>query len=254
MGFIWPKIFKDVSALRYLWVFPLAAGLSWLTTLTILLIRWLSLGQPRYPGQVNPDVPFISDIAAFTFKPVFVVGCAVTAVAFAGTVFAVHHVRYSPSFYGLTNDAQWRQTTSVIALVAGLAAAFCLFFLSVFDTVDAHVRHLYLLMGTFGGLGISAVTTTAVWWDQTFGPARWANLRRWCVVNTALVLCQVAVCISFVALMYNGRYKPAGFLEWTLTYLGSFWLLSFVGYTKFREGEDPKPPSDAERQPLLSSQ
>jgi hypothetical protein len=136
---------------------------------------------------VNPDVPFISDIAAFTFKPVFVTGCTITGVAFAGTVFAVHHVRYSPKFYGLTDDAQWRQATSFAALLAGLAAAFSLFFLSVFDTVDAHVRHRYLLMGTFGGLGLSAVLTTAVWWDQIWGPPRWAGLRRWYTAAQAFV-------------------------------------------------------------------
>lgn len=148
-------------------------------TLSILLVRWFAIGQPRYPGQVNPDVPFISDIAAFTFKPVFVTGSAITGLAFVGTVFAVHHVRYSPKFYGLTNDAQWRQATSFVALFTGLAAAFSLVLLSVFDTVDAHVRHRYLLMATFGGLGLSAVLTSAVWWDQTWGPARWAGLRRW---------------------------------------------------------------------------
>ncbi|KAH6657630.1 Frag1/DRAM/Sfk1 [Truncatella angustata] len=246
----WPRLFRDIGATRYLWVFPLIAGSAWFVTLSILLIRWLSLGQPRYPGQVNPDVPFISDIAAFTFKPVFVTGSTVTGIAFVGTVFAVHHVRYSPRFYGLTNDAQWRQGTSFAALFMGLAAAFSLFFLSVFDTVDAHVRHRYLLMGTFGGLGLSASLTTLVWWDQIWAPPRWAGLRKWLLFNTLLMVSQTGVGISFVVFMYSGLYKTAGFLEWTLTYLGCFWLLSFIGYTKFKD-EDPKTPSEAERRPLL---
>ncbi|KAK7920896.1 hypothetical protein PG985_008918 [Apiospora marii] len=176
---LWPRALKHVSPTGYLWLFPLVAGLSWFTTISILLVRWLALGQPRYPGQVNPDVPFISDIAAFTFKPVFVVGCTVSGLSFAGTMFAVHHVRYARAFYGLVDDVAWRQNTSVFAMGAGLAAAVLLFFLSVFDTVDAHVRHQYLLMGTFGGLGLSAVLTAAVWWDQTWGPAKFAGLRRW---------------------------------------------------------------------------
>ena len=45
--------------------FPIIASVTWFSTLTILLIRWLAVGRPRYPGQVNPDIPFISDIAAF---------------------------------------------------------------------------------------------------------------------------------------------------------------------------------------------
>jgi hypothetical protein len=179
MALIWPRIFKDASGFRYLWLFPLVAGLTWFLTLTTLLIRWISIGQPRYPGQINPDIPFISDIAAFTFKPVFIVGCTITGLSFAGTVFAVHHVRYSPQFYALADDVQWRQSSSFVALIAGVAASVNLFFLSVFDTMDDHVPHLYLLFGTFGGLGLSAITTTAVWWDQTWGPPRWAGLRRW---------------------------------------------------------------------------
>ncbi|KAK7948473.1 uncharacterized protein PG986_009359 [Apiospora aurea] len=249
---LWPRALKHVSLTPYLWLFPLVAGISWFTTISILLARWLALGQPRYPGQVNPDVPFISDIAAFTFKPVFVAGCTVTGLGFAGTVFAVHHVRYARAFYGLVDDVAWRQNTSVLALVAGLAAAVLLFFLSIFDTVDAHVRHQYLLMGTFGGLGLSAVLTAAVWWDQTWGPAKFAGLRTWCLLNTGLMACQVVIGLSFVVLMDSGRYRPAGFLEWTLTYLGSFWLLSFVGYTRFRKDIDPQTPGDMERRPLLA--
>jgi hypothetical protein len=43
---------------------------------------------------------------------------------------------------------------------------------------------------------------------------------------------QAGVGIPFVSLMYTGHFKPAGVLEWIITYLGSLWLLSFIGYTK----------------------
>jgi len=179
---IWHNAFGDFFSYRRLWLFPLLAGTFWFTTITILLIRWLSLGRPRYPGQVNPDIPFISDIAAQTFQPVFIVGSAATGISFFGTVFAVHHVRYSPRFYGLTNDARWRQGVSLLALISGLAAAVSLIFLSIFDTYSAHVRHRYLLMGTFGGLFFSALLTTIVWWDQTRGPVVFVGLRKWYVL------------------------------------------------------------------------
>lgn len=179
MARIWYRTFQDFFSVRRLWLFPLSAGLFWFLTLTILLLRWLTIGRPRYPGQANPDVPFISDIAAHSFKPVFVVGSALTGVCFFGAVFAVHHVRYSPEFYRLTDDAPWRQAVSLVALVSGFAAAVSLCLLSVFDTADAHVRHRYLLMGTFGGLAVSAVTTTVVWWDQISGPVVFPGLRKW---------------------------------------------------------------------------
>jgi hypothetical protein len=214
------------------------------------MIRWLSLGRPRYPGQVNPDVPMVSDIAAHTFQPVFIAGSAATGVCFLGTVFAVHHVRYSPKFYGLTDDARWRQAVSLVALVTGLAAAVSLVCLGIFDTYEAHLRHRYLLMGAFGGLLVSAIMTTVVWWDQAWGPVVFVGLRKWygsfkrmkninrlltfprCIFNVSLVFLQFAVGLSFVTLMYSGHYHASGILEWCLTYLGSIWLLSFIGYIR----------------------
>lgn len=188
---LWPRIFhRDLRYSHKLYLFPLCAGLAWFTTLSILLIRWFAIGQPRYPGQVNPDIPFISDIGAFTFQPVFIAGCALTGVTFAGTVFSVHHVRYSDKFYGLTDDAAWRQTTSFVALFTGLVAATCLTLLSVFDTFENNEEHRYLLMGTFGALALSAVLTTAVWWDQIWGPAEFLGLRKWYVFSSSLPRCK----------------------------------------------------------------
>ncbi|CAN8096230.1 unnamed protein product [Discula destructiva] len=182
MAGLWPRIFHiEVKHSKKLWLFPLTAGLAWFTTLSILLVRWLAIGQPRYPGQVNPELPFISDIGAFVFQHVFITGCAVTGVTFAGTVFAVHHVRYSEKFYGLTDDAGWRQITSFFALFEGLVSAACLVLLSVFDTFQNNKEHRYLLMGTFWGLGTSGILTTMVWWDQIWGPAQFGGLRKWSV-------------------------------------------------------------------------
>lgn len=171
-------VFYRHASKRLHW-FPVVASVSWFGTLTLLLGRWLWLGRPRYPGQANPTIPFISDIAAFQFKPVFIVGCTLTAVCFVGTVYAVHHVRYAPGFYGLVDDAPWRKTMSGIAMVFGLVAGTCLLLLSVFDTFEEHEKHLWLLAGTFGGLAVSSLATEAVWWDETWKAARFPGLRKW---------------------------------------------------------------------------
>lgn len=139
--------------LRYLWLLPLVAGASWFLTLSILLIHWLAVGRPTYPGQSNPYVAFVSDIAAFEFKPVFIAGCTTTAITFALTVWAVHCSRYSAHSYGLTDDAKWKKTTSMLALFCGLWASVSFLLLAIFDTYRAHERHQYLLFSCFGGLG-----------------------------------------------------------------------------------------------------
>jgi hypothetical protein len=122
---------------------------------------------------------FISDIAAFEFKPVFITGCTVTAVAFVGTVFAVHHARYSARFYGLTDDSAWRKGTSILGLLGGLWSSMSLLLLTIFDTYRAHDRHEILMLSCFGGLTLAALTTAIVWFDQTWKQSEWEGLRKW---------------------------------------------------------------------------
>ncbi|KFH40811.1 hypothetical protein ACRE_084940 [Hapsidospora chrysogenum ATCC 11550] len=238
--------------------FPIIASISWFSTITILLARWFALGRPRYPGQVNPDIPFVSDIAAFQFKPVFIIGCTLTAVGFVGTVYSVHHVRYSHSFYGLADDAAWRKTLSGIAMFSGLVAGTCLLLLSIFDTFEAHEKHRWLLVGTFGGLAISSFTTEIVWWDETYKAARFPGLRKWCIANNILVACISGVSVAFLVFLFKDYPGRAGYLEWTITYLGSLWLGTFAGYIRFREeggvataGAEADQQIDPEQQPLL---
>ncbi|BCR83885.1 uncharacterized protein ACHE_11287A [Aspergillus chevalieri] len=78
-------------------LFPCLAGLVWLATLSGLLLSWITHGMPRYPGQMYP-IAFISDIASFELKPLFLVGSTITAVCFVITVAAVHVMRYEPGF------------------------------------------------------------------------------------------------------------------------------------------------------------
>lgn len=48
--------------------------------------------------EIKHEVRFISDIASFELKPLFLVGAAITATGFVVTVAAVHVVRYEPGF------------------------------------------------------------------------------------------------------------------------------------------------------------
>ncbi|EXJ77367.1 hypothetical protein A1O3_09593 [Capronia epimyces CBS 606.96] len=122
---------------------------------------------------------YISNIAAFELKPVFITGCTITAVAFALTVVAVHYARYSSHLYGLVYDAQWKKRTSVLAVIAGLWASLSLLLLTVFDTYRAHDRHVILMLSCLAGLGLSSIATSAVWFDQAWRPPAREGLRKW---------------------------------------------------------------------------
>ncbi|PLN84646.1 hypothetical protein BDW42DRAFT_162402 [Aspergillus taichungensis] len=90
-------IILDIPPTR-LPLFPALAGSVWFLTLASLLLTWIARGMPQYPGQSNPHVAFISDIASFELKPLFLIGTSMTAVGFLMTVAAVHVVYYEPGF------------------------------------------------------------------------------------------------------------------------------------------------------------
>ena len=168
-----------VNFVRHGWVLPLTSGGAWGITLSILLIHWLAHGRPIYPGQGNPYVAFISDIAAFKYKPVFVTGCTLTALTYFGTIWSVNHIRYAPSGYALTQDARWRKVMSSVAVLVSLEAALSLILLTIYDTARAHERHSILLLCTFGGLGLSGILTTITWSDQLRLNVDYPKLRKW---------------------------------------------------------------------------
>jgi len=168
-----------VNLFRYGWLLPLIAGGAWGLTLSILLGHWLADGRPVYPGQSNPYVAFISDIAAFALKPVFITGSCLTALTYFGTIWSANHIRYAQNGYALTEDARWRKIVSSVAVIVSFEASISLMLLAGFDTLRAHERHRILLLCTFGGLGLSAVLTGITWSDQLKLNVEFPNLRRW---------------------------------------------------------------------------
>ncbi|KAK8183510.1 Frag1/DRAM/Sfk1 [Phyllosticta capitalensis] len=232
--------------LHRLWLLPLVSGVVWFVTLLSLLLRWVARGTPRYPGQSNPYVAFISDIAAFDMKPLFLIGACITAVAFIGTVCAVHFARYDDRMYGI-NDFWYKKWSSVLAMVSGVVAGLGLILLAIMDTFRFHEEHHVLLLVCFSGLAMSSLSTTLVYFDQTKKPSPFRLLRLYCSASAAIVAIEVILGVAFTALMYMSYWRTAGVLEWTMAFIGCFYMLAFVGFVAVPpEGIDAR-----ERDPLL---
>ncbi|KAG9245454.1 Frag1/DRAM/Sfk1 [Calycina marina] len=232
--------------LHHLWLFPLVAGTAWLVALLTLLIAWFAKGMPQYPGQSNPYVPyellpesyqnsrlimirFVSDIGAFELKPVFLICAIMTGLGFIGTTCSVHYARYSSRMYGL-KGSRIAKAVSCLAIIASIVAGVNLIMLSIMDTYRFQEAHRNFLGASFLGLGCSAACTTWVYLDQTRKRSPYRRLREYCVVNTAIQVCELGLGAAFMVLLNKEWYRIAGFLEWTVTILGSFWLLNFIGY------------------------
>lgn len=119
---------------------------------------------------------FISDIAAFQLKPLFLVGGSTTALCFIATLVAVHFARYDRRMYGI-DDRPWKKGASLVAMGAGVVAGLGLILLAVMDTFRFHEEHAVLLLVCFVGLALSMVLTTVVYWDQAWRPSPFRRLR-----------------------------------------------------------------------------
>ncbi|KAL2845439.1 Frag1/DRAM/Sfk1 family-domain-containing protein [Aspergillus pseudoustus] len=184
-----------------LYHFPLLAGTVWFLTLTSLLLTWVARGMRPYPGQSNPHIPFISDIASFELKPLFLVGASITAMGFLFTVAAVHVMRYEPGFALIrvhkdssnpqphphlhpnnpssnpeiedeettSEDEATLKTLKLISLfsifAAGLAST-ALTLLAVMDTFRYTFAHHIFLRLCFAGLALQSAGTAIVYADE----------------------------------------------------------------------------------------
>ncbi|KAE8416901.1 Frag1/DRAM/Sfk1 family-domain-containing protein [Aspergillus pseudocaelatus] len=191
-----------------LFLFPALAGSVWFLTLASLLLIWLAHGMPQYPGQSNQHVAFISDIASFELKPLFLVGASITAVGFVTTVAAVHVVRYEPGFAlvrcpptdnrndngdhditghsssynshcdhhdSYSEDEEDHETTrslkliSLLAIFAAGVASIALILLAVMDTFRYKSAHHLFLQVCFAGLAIQSACTAIVYSNEVLG-------------------------------------------------------------------------------------
>ncbi|KAF2108316.1 Frag1/DRAM/Sfk1 [Lophiotrema nucula] len=232
--------------LNRLWVFPALAGTAWFITLAGLLLTWIARGTPRYPGQQNPYVAFISDIAAFQLKPFFLTGSVITAFAFIGTLISVHFARYDHRMYGI-DDVKWKKTLSAVAMIAGVIAGLGLLLLAIMDTYRFHEEHAVLLLVCFVGLASSMVLTSVVYFDQVWRASPFRRLRLYCTVSLVTVALDVCLGATFYGVMQTEYWRVSGILEWIMAFTGSVYLWAFIGFVSVpEEGVD-----EAERRALL---
>lgn len=78
--------------------------------------------------------------------------------------------------YGI-DDLRHKKYISILAMISGVVAGLGLILLAVMDTFRFHQEHHILLLVCFSGLGISALSTTIVYYDQTVKPSKFRQLR-----------------------------------------------------------------------------
>ncbi|EJD07165.1 uncharacterized protein FOMMEDRAFT_144900 [Fomitiporia mediterranea MF3/22] len=209
----------------YVWI-PLAAAVMWFGTILALLVTWLASGRPHYVSMDSDQtIAYISDVAADILKPLFIVGCSITAVGFFLSLAVERWARHEGRL--LPNMRRREKVMSSLAIVWSFVGGAGLILLSIFDT-KRHMRlHRVFLLIFVAGTAFSAIFTIIEfrWLDKTFG-YRFRKLRIAYLFKAAYATVLIILAIAFGALL-DSKPNPGAVVEWTISFLFTLYLLSF---------------------------
>jgi len=141
----------------YVWI-PILTAFVWEGTLLAMLITWLAQGRPRYV-TMEGNIAYISDIGADILKPLFIVGCSITAVGFFLTLVVERWLRHKGR---LPPNMRKREIVfSVLAILSSVLAGASLILLSVFDTKRYTTVHRLFLLFFMIGVWLTAIFAVA---------------------------------------------------------------------------------------------
>lgn len=137
---------------------PVLASLVWFSTVLALLLYWLfgPERRPHYPSmEPGQYVAYISDVGASTLKPLFVVGCCVSAVLLDASFLADRWLRHKGRL--VPNSTTGEKILSYLTIVFAVVGTVGLCLLSGFDTVRYPTHHDLFLLLFMAGYVLSAI-------------------------------------------------------------------------------------------------
>jgi len=201
-----------------------------------LLVTWLAQHRPRY-ASMSPDqsIAYISDVAADFLKPLFIVGCAITAVGFFLCLAVERWARHQGRL--LPNMRRREKVMSTLAIIASFIGGVGLILLSIFDTEHHPSMHRGFLLMFVAGTAFSAIFTIIEfrWLDKSFGRS-FRALRAAYIFKAVYATILIALAIAFGALLGSSHQNTAAIIEWTISFLFTLYLLSF--WTDLRHSKD----------------
>ncbi|KAL2162699.1 hypothetical protein VTH06DRAFT_6535 [Thermothelomyces fergusii] len=209
------------------WVIPILGGTVWLATLLALLLYWIvHEHRVRYPSmEAGQTIAYISDVGASDLKPLFVVGCVLTAVlldiSFAADRWLRHRGRLAP------NTRTREKVLSSLAIVFAVVGTAGLILLSIFDTVNHRSLHNVFLYLFVVGYVLSAIFISWEYWDlgRTHRSARVLRLSFY--IKLAFVTVEIVLAVAFIARLNTGHSDSAAVLEWVVAFVFSAFVFSF---------------------------
>ncbi|KAF4981094.1 hypothetical protein FZEAL_3030 [Fusarium zealandicum] len=210
------------------WWFPVISGLVWLGMLLGLLLEWLVNDHGgRYPTMsIHADIAFMSNIGAERLQPLFIVCCVMTSIfldlAFLSERWLRHQGRLVP------NSTLMEKVLSGLSMVFALVGTVGLICLSIFRTGEYKFLHNLFLAIFIGGYLFSAVFIC--WEYQRLGITYREHtiLRRSFWAKLTFIIVELCLIIAFGVCSRMKRRNAAAVLEWIISFIFTFYVLSFV--------------------------
>lgn len=207
---------------------PVVSGIVWLGMLLAMLLYWIYQTNRRiYPSMAEGQtIAYISDVGAFELKPLFVAGCAVTAVFFDLSFLADRWLRHRGRL--VPNTTRTEKVLMGLTIVFAIIGTVGLVCLSIFDTERHEQLHrLFLLLFIVGYL-LSAIFVC--WEYQRLGIKNREHsiLAASFWVKLVFILVEFCLAVAFAVNMMLKNSNPAAILEWVVAFVFSFYIFSFV--------------------------
>jgi len=209
------------------WLLPVFAAATWFSTLLALLLLWATNGRPRYPSEnETQNIPYLSDTAAYNYKPLFIAGSAVAIVVFDLAFISERWLRHKGR---LAHNRNWvDKGLSVGAIIFAVVGAAALILLTIFDTYRHDRLHLTFLFIFIVAYIISAIFICAEYQRLGMHFREYKLLRTSFWIKLAFIFIEVALVIAFGVMSYQSHYNTAAVLEWTVCLFFILYMLSFA--------------------------
>jgi len=212
------------------WWLPIFPACVWLGMLLGMLLWWfvtIDMDRSQVPSlDRDMYLPYISDIGAFTLKPLFIAGSVVTTVTFDLSFAAERWLRHKGRL--VPNTTVLEKVLVVLTILFAVVGTVGLICLSIFDTYRHPKLHDIFLLLFIGGYLISAIFIC--WEYQRLGIQHREHrvLRASFWVKLTFIFLEIGLAVAFGVLTFTDRKNIAAYFEWIISLIFTFYVLSFV--------------------------
>ena len=126
---------------------------------------------------------------------------------------------------------RYEKWVSILACFFDVVACPCRICITLFNNHGYPSLHRTFLFLGLAGTALSCICTAFVLWSEMWkGPAKGNELlRRSCVLSNSLLIVEVLLGSTFTGLLWTGQFRSAGFVEWVMAFVFTFYFWAIIG-------------------------